>query len=346
MLVAINQNGDNCISYKTEKGEIFFCPECKKEVILKKGNVKIHHFSHKKKEDCDYFENESKEHLETKMDIYEYLLKQPNVTKCEMERRLKGVRPDVSFCLDGKTYIAVEIQKTRIPCDIIKQRMKRYTKLGIHVIWIHINKNDMKDKEFSNWGRYIRNIQKNRFYYNGKGVLKNYVYFGAIRFSRYRITINEVIKRIKFCSFLLKKEFFENFEIEGDYYNGYYIMFINKSSLEKDFYPSTNHWYKILELKEKKMESGILDSILESCKNEIESIKKNYACCGNCLKYNESEHCSQWLYDEKINAHYSCDNHVFDKMGYEERRASFLVKEVSDKPVKKTYNPTDNLWIS
>lgn len=253
MLVAINQNGDNCISYKTEKGEIFFCPECKKEVILKKGNVKIHHFSHKKKEDCDYFENESKEHLETKMDIYEYLLKQPNVTKCEMERRLKGVRPDVSFCLDGKTYIAVEIQKSSIPCDIIKQRMKRYTKLGIHLIWIFPHIESIDDRTFNKWTKYIANIQHRFFYYSGNGILKYYDFIGWFRELIVTFKNGEVKKAKDLTDEeidIILEENMGKYEIENKGYYDAAAYSVNKVRLEKDFQPATNHWYKILELKE------------------------------------------------------------------------------------------------
>lgn len=52
------------------KTNVYSCPDCKKNVILKKGNIKIHHFAHHKSENpCSYYNNpgESQIHKDAKL---------------------------------------------------------------------------------------------------------------------------------------------------------------------------------------------------------------------------------------------------------------------------------------
>ncbi len=53
-----------------EKTSKYICPECKKDVVLRKGDVRIHHFAHKKSENpCMYYNNpgESQLHKDAKL---------------------------------------------------------------------------------------------------------------------------------------------------------------------------------------------------------------------------------------------------------------------------------------
>lgn len=40
-------NGEYCLPCNAEKGLDYNCPGCGESVIVKKGDVKIHHFAHK-----------------------------------------------------------------------------------------------------------------------------------------------------------------------------------------------------------------------------------------------------------------------------------------------------------
>lgn len=132
MIIAKN----NIIAWETTKeAGPFYCPECGEVVILKAGNKKIHHFAHKPESKCIYRTNESIEHLTAKKAIYEYLIRQPNCTKCEMERRLGDVRPDISLYIDN-IPVVIEIQNSDISIDTIIKRMTSYTRKSISVIWI------------------------------------------------------------------------------------------------------------------------------------------------------------------------------------------------------------------
>jgi len=136
MLVALKPDQSRCIAFEAVKEEgPFHCPYCVGEAILKKGEIREHHFAHKPPYNCQYGAGESQIHYRIKREIYLALTAHSNCSKCEIERMLKGVRPDVSLYI-GKTPVAIEIQKNRIDIDYIIQRTERHANLGIYVIWI------------------------------------------------------------------------------------------------------------------------------------------------------------------------------------------------------------------
>lgn len=179
MLTAINAQQKKCIAWQVEKKEKpFYCPKCNGEVILKKGNVKIHHFAHKSPISCAFGVGESQQHMLVKKNIYEALLKEPNCTKCELERTtLNGVRPDISLKINN-SYVAIEIQHSTIDIETIIQRFQRYSKLNIYLIWIltdnkpKIVSRDLKDENFTenicrpkDWEKYLHAMYFGRLYY-------------------------------------------------------------------------------------------------------------------------------------------------------------------------------------
>jgi hypothetical protein len=60
---------------KAIKGEEYKCVDCDQYVVLRKGNVRKHHFAHKTLSKCQYFEhpNESQQHKDAKMKLAQRL---------------------------------------------------------------------------------------------------------------------------------------------------------------------------------------------------------------------------------------------------------------------------------
>ncbi|MEW8119846.1 MAG: competence protein CoiA family protein [Candidatus Thiodiazotropha sp.] len=136
MLTAVDSNKNKLIAWETEKDQKpFFCPECGGELNLRKGRIRIHHFSHIPPFDCQYGQGETQQHYLVKQQIYLSLNKRTNTSKCELERQLEEVRPDVSLYI-GRTPVAIEVQKSTIDVREITRRMKVYNKLKIFVIWV------------------------------------------------------------------------------------------------------------------------------------------------------------------------------------------------------------------
>lgn len=183
MLRAIDSNNKSYLAWDAEKDIEYLCPFCKNSLLLKKGQIRIHHFSHKPPVSCVYGSGESEIHYRIKKELYEYLSKQPNCNKCAIERNLGSVRPDVSLYIDN-IPVAIEIQKSTLDISIMRHRMEEYYKKKIAVLWIlpdnepklilHKNENTMVHR-LKEWERYLHAMYYGRLYYwQGNNSLKAY----------------------------------------------------------------------------------------------------------------------------------------------------------------------------
>ncbi|MFA7124045.1 MAG: competence protein CoiA family protein, partial [Candidatus Delongbacteria bacterium] len=129
-------------------------------------------------------------HYKVKREIYSSLKNHPNCTKCELERRLDGVYPDISLYING-TPVVIEVQKSVINIDLIMKRTLRYSKLGCYVLWVLPNgqpkqfqhlirkKNEdgsLVEKEMivsrpKQWEKYLHTLYFGRLYYWQNGAV-------------------------------------------------------------------------------------------------------------------------------------------------------------------------------
>ncbi len=153
----------------------FRCPECRCEVILKKGDIYTHHFAHNPGEGCAMgdvadgeWTGESQLHQYAKKEMYEALSKHPNVTNLKVERYLGSVRPDVSFYFQGKP-IAIEIQISALPPDVIHYRTKEYSRRGVSILWLSpYGEAEIRNGRFylmRDWERIVHALYGGTFYY-------------------------------------------------------------------------------------------------------------------------------------------------------------------------------------
>ncbi len=174
MLVALNEQKLRCLAWLTEREEgPFSCPECFSDVIIKKGRIKEHHFAHKPPFTCQYGSGESQAHYRAKKELYNHLSSHPSCQKCEVERILKGVRPDVSFYISN-TPVAIELQKSSIDIDQIIKKAKIYTKLGIYFIYLFPQKEpkltlNAGEERYvcrpNQWEKFLHSLAFGRAYY-------------------------------------------------------------------------------------------------------------------------------------------------------------------------------------
>lgn len=175
MLVANSESKKRLYAWLTEKSQgPFFCPACEVEVILKKGRVREHHFAHKPHVKCAYGIGETQKHYKVKREIFEALSTHPKCSKCELERPLAWVRPDISLYID-KNPIAIEVQKTTIDIDEIIKRSKRYSLLGIYLLWIlpdgkpqnikYLNNEDKFICRLKEWQKFLHAMYFGRLYF-------------------------------------------------------------------------------------------------------------------------------------------------------------------------------------
>lgn len=188
MLVASSKTQERNLAWLTHKSQgPFFCLGCKAEVILKKGEVREHHFAHKPPVDCIDGSAESQLHLRAKREIYSALVNHPYCSKCELEHRLKKTVPDISLYINEKP-VAIEIQRTTIDIDDILRRTAEYAKLGIYLLWIiPLKEPEAKWHEgeeafvyrIKEWERYLHAMYYGRLYFWQEEAFVIPYHFGA-----------------------------------------------------------------------------------------------------------------------------------------------------------------------
>ena len=139
MLSAVKRStGEKVLADKAAKGsDIFYCPACGQDLLLRKGKIKVHHFAHQPVNKTCVYRGESQTHLKIKKAIYDYFQDHfgHKVKKIELEYYLDIVRPDIY--LEGKKKkIAIEIQVSSLSPEEVIRRTALYYKLGVYVLWV------------------------------------------------------------------------------------------------------------------------------------------------------------------------------------------------------------------
>ena len=168
MLTATRQfDGRKLAAWEANRDERpFLCHCCGSLVTLRKGGVRAPHFAHQPPVTCEYGIGESEEHRRCKISIYENLVVHPRVTKCEMERNLGTVRPDVSAYIDG-VPVAIEVQLSSLSLDKIRYRTAEYARKGIYVLWLPLYAPELNQELYRPrpWERWLHAAYFGRVYY-------------------------------------------------------------------------------------------------------------------------------------------------------------------------------------
>lgn len=208
----------------SDKG-ILKCPVCEGKMIYKNGQIRIQHFAHEK-EECEftYYENETEEHMQGKILLYNWLKTQNDITNLKLEAWIPETkqRPDLYFEINNKKYV-IEYQCTPISSEYL-ERHKLYELSGITDIWI---------LGFNNYN--IKNIElKNQYIYKALEIEKilmfnndfNLCYLNTVNKSLHKInpySIKALINRktmfdINFSIIQLEKNNIHNI-IKSENYN-------------------------------------------------------------------------------------------------------------------------------
>ncbi|HEX8847424.1 MAG TPA: competence protein CoiA family protein [Pyrinomonadaceae bacterium] len=168
MLTASRQvGGQKVAAWEVERGDgPFFCFCCRQTVTLRKGEIKAPHFAHMPPVTCEYGSGESEAHRRCKIALYEKLSADPRVRKCEMERDLGTVRPDVSAYIND-VPVAIEVQLSNLTLARIRYRTSEYARKGIYVLWLPLFTETLKQELYSPspWEQWLHAAYSGRVYY-------------------------------------------------------------------------------------------------------------------------------------------------------------------------------------
>ncbi len=187
MLTAIRErDGRKWGAWEADKRDRpFTCFCCQRVVTLRQGSVIAPHFAHLPPVTCEYGTGESEAHRRCKLAIFDSLVADPRVSKCELERNLGTVRPDVSAYLNG-VPVAIEVQLSTLSLAKIMHRTAEYRRKGIYVLWLPVYHRHLDRELYSPrpWERWLHEAYCGRVYYwlEGATVL-------PIHFRDYFITV-------------------------------------------------------------------------------------------------------------------------------------------------------------
>lgn len=144
----------------------FNCPGCGKDVNLRKGQIKIHHFAHKPPFRCRFGAGETDAHRKCKETIYEKLLPLKYVSDCELEKNFGSNVADV-FAVINNVPVAIEIQKSNLSVNEIIKRTRSYHEKGIYVLWLCLFNKKLNNDAYSPkaWEKWLHATYFGRVYY-------------------------------------------------------------------------------------------------------------------------------------------------------------------------------------
>lgn len=120
------------------ESERFYCPQCEEQLLLKVGNYKIPHFSHRQQTACRslFSEGETVNHLAGKQQLYSFF-KETKRLDVQMEPYMKalGQRPDLLVETRSRK-IPIEFQCSNIPVSEVSKRTTGYKNAQMDPLWI------------------------------------------------------------------------------------------------------------------------------------------------------------------------------------------------------------------
>jgi hypothetical protein len=137
MLTAL-VDGKRIYAGHAARGPSYACPGCRANVILRKGQIRIHHFAHEPRQSCVWGEGETEDHLEAKSKLYEAFLNRSLRAEAEWEVPSLGGdrRADVFIWEMGAGPVALELQHTPIVPEAMVTRTKAYMAAGVAPLWV------------------------------------------------------------------------------------------------------------------------------------------------------------------------------------------------------------------
>lgn len=136
MLTAVNDNGEKIIGWNGDKRNNYYCPECSQQLILRQGDVKVHHFSHNPESGCCYADGESEEHLLLKESLYHLFRESGLYKEIRLEHRIGNQIADLYLKNRQDKGIAIECQVSDLDIAEFRRRTASYSYKGLYVLWV------------------------------------------------------------------------------------------------------------------------------------------------------------------------------------------------------------------
>jgi competence protein CoiA len=127
---------------------------------------------------CSLGIGETEQHLRAKLEIYDSLKNEPNVTELELENDFGASVADVYARISG-TRVAIEIQRSALSVNDIIARTRNYHRLGIAVLWIGLPNAGIQTSQYSPraWEKWSHAAYFGRVYFWAQGQMLHVYHF-------------------------------------------------------------------------------------------------------------------------------------------------------------------------
>jgi len=125
---------------EASKDERYFCIDCLNPLIVRKGDIRDHHFAHKNESWCSQetvLHKMAKEEIKKMKYFSGGIFKDEKIKNITTEEQLDSIRPDATIYLENGGLIFVEFLVTH-PIGINKK--EKIKKLKIPTVEINLNK--------------------------------------------------------------------------------------------------------------------------------------------------------------------------------------------------------------
>lgn len=133
MLMGLNTRNEFVYAQHAKSDELYRCPECNSELILRRGKHTVAHFAHRSNSYClkNIYKKETLAHLASKHHIYSSLNKKVQI---DMEYYLHEIEqiPDILI----NRNLVIEFQYSPINLELLASRTAGFIALNLDVIWI------------------------------------------------------------------------------------------------------------------------------------------------------------------------------------------------------------------
>lgn len=148
MRFALDKYGNRVCINQTFIKEEYFCPLCGEKLVLKKGNIRVHHFAHQSNSQCNDFWH---------YDMSEWHIRWQNRFPLETQE-IVLTKDDCKHRADvllEKEKVIYEFQHYSLSAEEFDERNKFYNSLGYRVIWIFDLTSQYENESLNNYRGYL-----------------------------------------------------------------------------------------------------------------------------------------------------------------------------------------------
>lgn len=163
MFIALDKDGNRISAENAVKGNKYFCPICREEVIVRQGEFVVWHFAHKAGSDCDDWHYDMSDWHRDMQNLFP-----EECQEVVVEHNGKKHRADVL-----KNNVVLEFQHSPISAEEYMERNRFWTSAGYRLAWIFDGRDfDLRFKSYESdvqvWRRPLKvlRLSPNINYYN------------------------------------------------------------------------------------------------------------------------------------------------------------------------------------